>query len=88
MHRGELSAVIVRPTSEVVERTSRISLPLPLLFYEMRMFLKKKQIEKKILIFLEAYSEPSQTSKMEFFAKIVNGFQRIAIFGKDSTLIN
>ena len=87
MHRGELSAVIVRPTSEVVERTSRISLPLPLLFYEMRMFLKKKT-EKKILIFLEAYSEPSQTSKMEFFAKIVNGFQRIAIFGKDSTLIN
>ena len=87
MHRGELSAVIVRPTSEVVERTSRISLSLPLLFYEMRMFLKKKT-EKKILIFLEAYSEPSQTSKMEFFAKIVNGFQRIAIFGKDSTLIN
>ena len=32
----------------------------------------------------EAYSEPSQTSKMEFFAKIVNGFQLLTISAKRS----
>ena len=30
---------------------------------------------QKILKFSEAYSEPCQTSKMEIFVKIVNGFQ-------------
>ena len=34
----------------------------------------------------EAYSEPYQTSKMERFAKIVNGFQPLTIFGKRSIL--
>ena len=28
------------------------------------------------------YSEPSQTSKMELFAKIGNGFQPLTVFGK------
>ena len=31
-----------------------------------------------------AYSEPSQTSKMELFAKIIDGFQQSAIFDKNS----
>ena len=30
----------------------------------------------------EAHSEPSQTSKMKFFAKIANGFQLLTIFAK------
>ena len=33
---------------------------------------------------LEAYSEPSQTSKLEVFAKIVNGFSFLTIFAKSS----
>ena len=32
----------------------------------------------------EAWSEPSRTSKMELFAKIVNGFQLLTIFAKNS----
>ena len=32
----------------------------------------------------EAYSEPCQTSKMELFAKIVNGFSYLNIFAKSS----
>ena len=34
----------------------------------------------------EAYPEPSQTSKMELFAKIVNGFYPLTIFGKSFIL--
>ena len=34
----------------------------------------------------EAYSEPSQTSKMDSFAKIVNGVQPLIIFAKHSIL--
>ena len=34
----------------------------------------------------EAYSEPCQTSKMEVFAKIVNGFSFLTIFLKLSIL--
>ena len=34
----------------------------------------------------EAYSEPSGTSKMEFFAKIVNGWKPLTIFAKSSIL--
>ena len=30
----------------------------------------------------QAYSEPSQTSKMKLFVKIVNGFQPFTIFAK------
>ena len=33
-----------------------------------------------------AYSEPCQTTNMEYFAKIVNDFQRLAIFAKRSIL--
>ena len=33
-----------------------------------------------------AYSEPSQTSKMELFSKIVNGGKLLAIFPKSSIL--
>ena len=36
--------------------------------------------------FTEAHSEPSQTYKMERFAKIVNGFQPLPIFAKPSIL--
>ena len=32
------------------------------------------------------YSEPYQTSKMESFAKIVNGFQPLTIFAKRSII--
>ena len=31
----------------------------------------------------EKYSEPCQTSKMEIFAKIVNGFLFLTIFAKN-----
>ena len=34
----------------------------------------------------EAYSEPSRTSKMQLFAKIVNGFQPLIIFAKSFIL--
>ena len=34
----------------------------------------------------EAHPEPSQTSKMEFFVKIVNGLNPLTIFGKSSML--
>ena len=34
----------------------------------------------------EAYSEPCQTSKVEIFAKIVNGFCQLTIFSKRSIL--
>ena len=33
---------------------------------------------------LEAHSEPSQTSKMELYAKIVNGFRPFIFFEKSS----
>ena len=33
-----------------------------------------------------AYSEPCQTSKTEFFAKMVNGLQQLIIFTKSSIL--
>ena len=32
----------------------------------------------------QAYSEPCQTSKVEPFAKIVNGFKKITIFKRNS----
>ena len=41
---------------------------------------------KKLILFPLAYLEPSQTSKMELFMKIVNGFQQLIIFQKNSIL--
>ena len=35
---------------------------------------------------VEAYSQPSRTSKIELFAKIVNGFQSLTIFAKSFIL--
>ena len=35
---------------------------------------------------VEAYLEPSQTSKMDLFAKIVNRFQPLTIFAESSML--
>ena len=40
----------------------------------------------KYVSYTEAYSEPSRTFTMKFFAKIVNGFQALTIFGKSSIL--
>ena len=34
------------------------------------------------ILFIELYSEPSQISKMEIFAKIVNSFQPLTISAK------
>ena len=34
----------------------------------------------------KAYSELCQTSKVEYFAKIVNGFKKITIFKRNSIL--
>ena len=34
----------------------------------------------------QAHSEPTQTSRMELFAKIFNGLKPLTIFGKRSTL--
>ena len=36
--------------------------------------------------FTEVYSEPSQTSKMEFFAKLGESFQSLTTFAKSSIL--
>ena len=36
--------------------------------------------------FFKGYSEPNQSSKIELFAKIVNGFQILTIFVKRSIL--
>ena len=35
---------------------------------------------------IEAYLEPLQTSKLELFAKIVNGFKPLTVFSKSSIL--
>ena len=35
----------------------------------------------------EAYLETSQTSEMEIFAKVVNGYQSFSIFAKSSILV-
>ena len=35
---------------------------------------------------VEAYSRPYQTSKVERFVKLVNGFYRLTIFAKRSVL--
>ena len=40
----------------------------------------------KFMIESEAYSEFCQTSKMEFFAKIVNGFKKIITVKRNSVL--
>ena len=37
--------------------------------------------------FTEAYSEPYQTYKMEYFAKMVSGFQALTIFAKHYILM-
>ena len=51
------------------------------------MVLTTKQFIKKMYIkVLVAYSEPRETSKMECFAKVVNGFQPLTIFAKCSIL--
>ena len=40
------------------------------------------ECELEFTYFIEAYSELSQTSKLEFFAKMVNSFQQLTIFAK------
>ena len=41
---------------------------------------------KSSLLVAQAYSESIQTSWMEFFVKIVNGYQPLTIFEKSSIL--
>ena len=36
----------------------------------------------------QAYSKPSQTSKMEHFLKIVNGFQPLTVLSKKTEYLN
>ena len=43
-------------------------------------------IKPHSLTYSEAYSEPCQTSKMEFFAKLVNGDQTLTIFANSLIL--
>ena len=46
-----------------------------------------KMVGKKFALqFSKMYSEWSQTSKMELFAKLVHGFQLLTIFSKSSIL--
>ena len=45
-----------------------------------RLRLREEDIERQRVSVLEAYSKPSQSSKMELFAEIVNGFQLLTIF--------
>ena len=40
----------------------------------------------KFMIESEAYSDFCQTSKMESFVKIVNGYKKITIFNRNSVL--
>ena len=50
-------------------------------------YLKKSNLLKIFTeVYLETHSEPSQVFKMELFAKIVNGFQPLAIFAKSFIL--
>ena len=39
-----------------------------------------------VMLISETYSEPCETSKVEFFAKIVNGLESLTIFVKNSIL--
>ena len=39
------------------------------------------------LLFREAYTEPCQTSKLELFGKIANGWKQLTIFAKSSILV-
>ena len=39
-----------------------------------------------MVLILEVSSEPCQTSKMEFFVKIVNGLKPVVIFARKSIL--
>ena len=41
----------------------------------------KAYLNREIYAMSEAYLEPCQTSKMEHFAKIINGFQRLLFWG-------
>ena len=41
-----------------------------------RLRLREEDIERQRVSVSEAYSEPRRTSKMELFAKIVNGFRQ------------
>ena len=47
---------------------------------------KSTEVVNKKLWFTEEYLKPNRTSKMELFAKIVNGFQHLTIFAKCSIL--
>ena len=42
---------------------------------------------EELLTYLNSHSELSETSKMELFTKIVNGFHLSIIFGKGSILV-
>ena len=48
-------------------------------------FLEEKY-QEEVLIFTKAYLKPCQTSKMERFAKLVNGYRLFTIFEKCSFL--
>ena len=49
-------------------------------------FVRSNFVLFRIIRIAEVYSEPSRTSKMELFAKLVLGFQLITIFIKSSIL--
>ena len=50
------------------------------------MYITGMHFKIKFLIESEAYSELCHTSKVEHFAKIVNGFKKITIFERNSIL--
>ena len=47
---------------------------------------KSSYVWRKLVYNGRSFLEPSQTSKMELFAKRVNGFQPLTIFAKSSIL--
>ena len=47
---------------------------------------KNVELKKLLLKIFVAFLEPSQTSKMEFFVKIVNGIKLLTMFTKSSIL--
>ena len=47
---------------------------------------KKKNLVEVLIFITEAYSEPYQTSKMEWTSKIVNGYGQFTIFAKSFIL--
>ena len=80
----ELSGTRIVSPCVSMGKMSRLGTPLTLFRTMFHFMLVLSGILQQLL---ETFSEPCQTSKMELFEKIVNGFQSLIIFGKSSILM-